>query len=263
MNGALAAASCASMPADTSARPCGGPGDRSWMLSVGPLSWDMPVIERDSSGLPGRAAGPGSPVCPAGTVCSSCSAPVLRHPDRSSLRARPERVRNRNHLGRELIGRVDAQPGRGDRAAIVGRVRDLQLCGRGGPVREPDRTQLRVIPACRAAELLAAQVDREDPGVAPQRARMPGQVGEVEVVVVATGVAAAQLRAEPDDEAGCRAARRSGRGCRRGGCGGQRGHRDQRRGAGYGSRADQRFGELKEDAWCPPFLVGLGPVHLL
>ncbi len=33
------------------------------MLSVRPLSWDMPVIERDSSGLPGRGGSPREPVC--------------------------------------------------------------------------------------------------------------------------------------------------------------------------------------------------------
>jgi hypothetical protein len=72
---ALAAASCASMPADTSARPSGGPGDRSCMLSVRPLSWDMPVINRNSSGLPGREAGPGSPC-----QQTRCAQPVCTGP---------------------------------------------------------------------------------------------------------------------------------------------------------------------------------------
>ena len=60
------------------------------MLSVRPLSWDMPVIERDSSGLPGREAGPGSP-CASRQGVLSPSAPA-QHASRPVQSARTPRA---------------------------------------------------------------------------------------------------------------------------------------------------------------------------
>ena len=217
-----------------------------------------PGYTRDPNGGRRRAAGPGRPGPQrlAGSGTAPCRSPRLPgwapyrcllhdpglHEDLAG-RAGPDRVGDQ--LGGELVGRDDPQPGRRDPVAdaggIVVHVRDRQHRGRGGPVGEPDRAQpgvTRVAPACGPADPAAAEVHRRDPGMAAQGAGVPGQVGEVEVVVEGPGRGAAV--GQPHNQPGRLAGRRAGRGgCRRGGGGGERGHRDKRRGAGDGSRAGQ------------------------
>lgn len=116
--------------------------------------------------------------------------------------------RERDDLGSALVGRVDAQPGRGGQlarvswrrrgagqealGAEVGRVVDDQEGGRGGAAGKPDRGRVAgVASACRSAELVAAEVDCGHAGGAVQRARLTRQVGEVE------GVADAPAKPSP------------------------------------------------------------------
>lgn len=100
-----------------------------------------------------------------------------------------------------MVRREQAQPGRCgqdpwpsgplrqplEALAVVARIRDLQFCGRGVAAGEPDRGGRGAAPARGAAQMAAGEANRRDSGVAAERAGMPGQVGELQVVVGAAG----------------------------------------------------------------------------
>jgi hypothetical protein len=137
--------------------------------------WAIAGGHADGGGLPGRAGRPGS----RGTRDQLAGRTSGRYRpgvdvDRSGVRACAEWVRD--HLRRELAGRVYAQPGRGGQGpwppwllpwrgykapgAVSPRIVDLQVRGCGRPAGEPDRGCRGGTPACRAAQLAAAEADR-------------------------------------------------------------------------------------------------------
>src|SRR5215470_11112993 len=179
----------------------------------------MPQLDKCEAG--NRARWPGSPPltrylayqeaamsarCPA-SVDPRNSLGVLPHGQDAEvvgagLRAGPEGEWHDPRRG--LPGRVHPQARGRDRLALGLRedadLGDANYGRRGGAVGEGHQVRRKaVIAERRVAYLLAGQADRGDTGEAEQRARTPGQVGELQLVIVRTGRTVA-LRVQPHVE---------------------------------------------------------------
>ncbi len=149
----------------------------------------QPEQPGQSAGNPGRCAARRAPRQARSAFLYRLDAQV----DQFAARASGER--EWDHLERGLAGRADPQA-RGCRLAPVITRDDiavLQHRGRGGAVGQRDQGWRRRVPACRVTEPGARDAGGDDPGMAEQGARVPGQVGELQGVEDAAGCTVAVL----------------------------------------------------------------------